>query len=175
MVARSNGDLRVHRSGCGCFLSSVLWVLRWRWRVCAQVGQLALDSHKRRTLIDRGLLEPVATLAMEAAHPSTRAAAAVALAALVATREDARVALTVGFHPPCAQLPLLTALVQAEAHKGEQAAAATAALAALSRADVACAGFVAEHRGLARVVSMLHAAGRLPVPASRSAPWCAVG
>ena len=73
--------------------------------VCAQVGQLALDSRKRRTLIERGLLDPVARLAMEAAHPSARAAAAVALAALVATREDARRALTVGFHPPCAQLP----------------------------------------------------------------------
>lgn len=135
--------------------------------VCAQVGQLAVDSHKRRTLIERGLLEPVATLAMDAAHPSTRAAAAVALAALVATREDARQALTVGFHPPCAQLPLLTALVRAEARKGEEAAAAAAALAALARADVACAGYVAEHRGLPRVVSMLHAAGRFALRPSR--------
>ena len=135
--------------------------------VCAQVGQLALDSRKRRTLIERGLLDPVARLAMEAAHPSARAAAAVALAALVATREDARRALTVGFHPPCAQLPLLTALVQAEARRGEEAAAAAAALAALARADVACAGFVAEHRGLPCVVRMLHAAGRVPQPSSR--------
>jgi hypothetical protein len=121
-----------------------------RTQACGLLGQLARDSRKRRVLLDMGVLVPVATMVLEATHPSARATAAATLATLVLTAGDARAALVVGFHAPAAQLPLLEALVRAEARHGEEAEAAGAALAALSRADVACAGYDSDEKAANR-------------------------